>query len=205
MNNHLGLDKIAKKFGMNITLGECSSATIGGVQEKHRNTPVPVKDATLDVTTSSALPPLWACTPTCNYHHHGTTNHTTRSDFRHLITKWPSSHNSATSKVNIDLHGRRNVFHSCEAAIGHANISNNNGMEDRTVLEAIFEVLVEREATRKFLEEEDNDIKAIALIKDKDIQIDISVDTNGKPCWKINFGSITVTCPQKTGPPKKLV
>ncbi|MGV7004644.1 AAA family ATPase [Desulfovibrio sp. QI0442] len=191
MNNHLGLDKIAKKFGMNITLGECSSATIGGVQEKHRNTPVPVKDATLDVTTSSALPPLWACTPTCNYHHHGTTNHTTRSDFRHLITKWPSSHNSATSKVNIDLHGRRNVFHSCEAAIGHANISNNNGMEDRTVLEAIFEVLVEREATRKFLEEEDNDIKAIALIKDKDIQIDISVDTNGKPCWKINFGSIT--------------
>ena len=189
MNNHIGLDKIAKKFGMNITLGECSSATIGGVQEKHRNTPVPVKDATLDVTASPALPPLWACTPAWNYPHYDSTNHTyTRTDFLHLITKWPSSHKLVTSTVDVGLQGRHPFSHSFGAAIGSANISDNYGLEDELVLETIFEALLEREATFQFREKTDSNIRAITLIRNEGAYISITVDADGKPRWKMNLG-----------------
>lgn len=189
MNNHLELDKIAKKFGMNITLGECSSATIGGAQEKHRNTPVPVKDATLDVTVSPVLPLVRGYTPAWNYFHYGSINHThTRTDFRHLIAKWPSSHNSATSRVDVGLHGRHPFSHFFGTASGSANISDNYGLEDELVLETIFEAILEREATFQFREKIDSNIRAITLIRNEGAHISITVDADGKPRWKMNLG-----------------
>ncbi len=195
MNNFRKLDDIARQFNMNITLGECSSATLGGAQERHCNTPIPVKNATLDVTASPALAPTWASSPGWSYSYHGSFNRTyKRADLLHLIAKWPSSHKSATGPMGVDLHGRHPFSHSFTTAIGGATISNNYGLEDELVLEAIFETLLEREATSQFYEKTDNNyIKAVTLIRDENVQLFVSVEADGKPRWRINYGSITGT------------
>lgn len=195
MNNFRKLDDIARQFNMKITLGECSSATLGGSQERHCNTPTPVKNVTLDVTASPALAPTWASSPAWNYSYHGSFNRTyTRADLLHLIAKWPSSHKSATGPMGADLHGRHPFSHSFTAAIGGATISNNYGLEDELVLEAIFETLLEREATAQFYEKTDNSyIKAVTLIRDENVQLFVSVEADGKPRWRINYGSTTGT------------
>ncbi|MBB5144639.1 AAA family ATPase [Desulfovibrio intestinalis] len=195
MNDLRKINDIARRFKMNITLGECSSATLGGAQERHCNTPTPVKNATLDATASPALAPMWAYTPAWNYSYHGSFNRTyKRTDFLHLIAKWPSSHKSATCPMGVDLQGRHPFSHSFGAAIGGATISNNYGLEDELVLETIFEALLEREATSQFYEKTDNNyIKLVTLTRDEDVQLFVSVEADGKPRWRINYGSTTGT------------
>ncbi len=115
-----------------------------------------------------------------------------RSQFKHLIKMWsfPKHH---TIKGGIGLTAGDSFSPAFEKAIGSANTTNIYGLDDDLTSEAIFEALVEREATNQYRSGSNTYLDGLLNIDDGyrgGMVVSGELEPDGKLLWRINHGTV---------------
>lgn len=119
---------------------------------------------------------------------------TTRTALKHLIKNWTSSQKPRNPRVSTALTRKDSFSPAFETAIGIVNVTDVHGLEDERILEAVFEELLEHEATQQFRSGNNYNLEALLNIH-KDLycggmEVSGKIAMNGKSHWSINHGKI---------------
>jgi len=197
MNYLSKVTEIAKKFEMDITLGECSQATLGEVQAKNNVGSVAIKDATLNTTAMPVLSATGASTTALYSLPTQTCLMQVPANFQHLIAKWPYRQQSCKPKDGIALAEKDSFSPAFDNALGRANTTNVYGLNYDLIKVAFFEALLEREASRQFTSDSNADLLALLNITESQGRDRMTVFGNLGPNnelkWILNYGNATGT------------
>ena len=112
----------------------------------HDNAPVPVAEKIID--TTARVSPSSRCYQ-C-YQPSSAPMRSTRTQFKYLIVRWLSRQHPYKAKDSIALTGEDSFSLVFNKVLGTANSSSIYGLNDDLVAVAIFEALLEREASRQY-------------------------------------------------------
>lgn len=128
----------------------------------HDKTPASVSQMTLDTTARVA--PLSRC------HHSSQASLAqqtyTRTHLKRFIDKWPARDQANKAEDGIALAGKDSFSSAFTAALGMANTTNICGLDDVLIKAAVFEALLEREASCQFASGSNANLRALLNIKE---------------------------------------
>ena len=161
------LNKFGNELGMNIWLIEESSVVICEAQTHQADMMnAPIKDAILDVHASS-VPSNKRCGRGYHDYHISRAPITyTRTHLKRFIDKWPARDQANKAEDGIALAGKDSFSSAFTAALGMANTTNICGLDDVLIKAAVFEALLEREASCQFASGSNANLRALLNIKE---------------------------------------
>lgn len=151
--------------------------------------PASVSKMILDTTAKVAVP--------SRYHHSAHASLAlktyTRAELKHCIAGWPPRQQPSPPTDGIALAGKGLFSPVFTTALGMANTTNICGLDDALTREAVFEVLLEREASRQYRSGSNNLIQKILNIKEgyarDDMTVSGEVGTDNELHWNLNRGN----------------
>ena len=157
------------------------------------NAPASVSKMTLDTTATAA--------PSSRYYHDYQASLEpktyTRAQLESLIAEWSVSQQSHNSKDGIALAGKDSFSSAFTSAFSVSNLTNIYGLDDDLIKAAVFEALLEREASRQFTSDSNADLLALLNITESQGRDRMTVSGNLGPNnelrWGLNYGSTTGT------------
>ncbi len=123
------------------------------------NALVSVSKMTLDTTATVA--------PSSRYYHDYQASLEpkiyTRAQLKSLIAEWSASQQSHNSKDGIALAGKDSFSSAFTSAFSVSNLTNIYGLDDDLIKAAVFEALLEREASRQFASDSNADLRSLLI------------------------------------------
>lgn len=114
------------------------------------------------------------------------------NDLKYLITNWNPLPSPSSSKKNIQLAGRDSLSPAFNETLGKVNTTNIYGLDDNLIKVAVFEALLELEASHQYLLGGNRALHAIENINvcspHEKISVSFNLTHNNKLLYRLNFG-----------------
>jgi len=153
----------------------------------HDNAPVPVAEKIID--TTARVSPSSRCYQ-C-YQPSSAPMRSTRTQFKYLIVRWLSRQHPYKAKDSIALTGEDSFSLVFNKVLGTANSSSIYGLNDDLVAVAIFEALLEREASRQYRSGNNPHLQNILSINEgcgrDTMTVFGELGTDNELKWNINY------------------